>query len=268
MDFLRSLVLRSLGEAGTVEPPRIPYVTVYPDSVPEEETAEPTAVTPPTARFETPLAERSNQAEESEPAPQQQPRLDDGIEPPASVPTATPFPTETDVTTPTVTPLMPRTTAEERTAIVPPPPSVTDPSEPRPETPAERQEVVRTTHETTRIREIQRVQSHTDRIVEREMVRPAAQKDEPTAGVPLERTPAPLIQPRTKPDIAPKLPGRVKPLEKPEPSTPPPAIHVSIGRVTVAVQPPRLPSDRATGVRPLPPAMDLDAYNARVRKPR
>mgnify|MGYP001309701662 CR=1 FL=1 len=271
MDFLRSLILRSLGDVDTVEPPRIPYVSVYPDGVPQDEgSAEPTEVTSPTIAHEAPAPERAARADGTETAPQVRPRFDDDAEPPAIVPTTAPPPVPTDASTPTAPPRTPHPMGEQPPAIIPPPlaPPVTDRVEPRPEAPVQRQEIVRTTHETTRIHEIQNLQRHTDRFIEREVVRPAASKDELTPRVLSKRTPESPIRPRPKPDMTPKLPARIAPPERAEPPAAAPAIHVNIGRVTVAVQAPASPSDRTVRVRPAPPAMDLDAYNARVRKPR
>ena len=268
MDFLRSLVLRSLGEAGAVEPPRIPYVSVHPDGVREDEGAtEPETVTPP-PETRAPAPERSPRVEGPETSRQVGVPHDDSPEPPIIERTIAPPHSAIDATTPRKPPETPHATVEQPTGTVPPPaPPVTEHSEPRPEPPVQRQETVRTTHETTRVHEIQRVQHFKDRIVEREIVRPTTEH-EPAPPVKPEQTLTPQIQPRPKPDMAAEIPARITPPETTEPPAPPPAIHVSIGRVTVAVQAPARPSGAPARVRPAPPTMDLDEYNARVRKPR
>lgn len=275
MDFLNLLVQRNFGHIDAVEPPRIPYVSVIPEYVREDEgaaTEEPQEdISPRASNNEAPKLENvAAPPYDAKDLQQSRAKSDSDATPITIVQTRSPQLELSEPNVPSLLPQTPQISAEARSEVnlASSQSSSVTPEKSQSEAPARLKEVIISRHETTQVSEVQHVQRITERTVEHDVVEPSP---------PQEGPPAPGRREETKPSFIHARPQQ-EPLIKPAAVAPPAApavapsqpqpVHVSIGRVTVAVQAPKPPITRTERTRPASPAMDLDAYNARVRKPR
>jgi hypothetical protein len=272
VNFLESLAGRAREAVAVVEPPRVPFVNVFPDgglAAQRDEGAEGARdaapgvaiLRPPSGGPDLPRAARSAGGEERvvtvapgerratdvplraspvapapEPPAPRAPRVERGVEPRV---------------------VRSEDAAQEPPALAPPPARVEAPRVVREE---------RWIHEVHETRE-RLAERHTERVVERV---PA-----PVDAPPIVAAPAPPRRARPEPPRSPSPaplppgPGRIALPEEPAapkgPAAPPPPVHVSIGRIVVRVQAPAA-APRTEVSRPAPPALSLEAYTAEQRR--
>jgi hypothetical protein len=270
VNLLQSLVARALDTAAVVEPPRVPFVTVFPERAQAGGVAETGTPTTRGAAI-APVAARPLPSPSSAPPPPTRPPVErdalmgrepgpSGQRPLAPVPDA---PAPGRRLQPRESPLErvierwvapPSTPVPAEPPTLPPAPATTEPGEPADRDAAE-------VHHHW-------IERRTERVVER--TPPASRTTPPAPGPVVEPRPAPRILPPPPPPrvtIAPRPPvagPAVAPAAEAAPAVHPPAVHVSIGRIVVRVQTPAEPV-RTETTRPAPPTVTLEAYMAARR---
>lgn len=271
MNFLQSLAGRVRDAVSVVEPPRVPFVNVFPDgglAVQRDDGARepapsltperpPAGASPPRAASPGGRAEPTATA-----APVERPSMDAPRRESPTPPEPPPFEQRTSlierVIEQRVSP--PERPERERPAIAPPPAPAREPAAVREE--RWLHEVHETRHHVTERR--------TERVVEttpapprspRVVAAPVQPPIEPREPAPVQAPPSPAPLPRS-----PRGPAISQEAAAPRPpAASPPPVHVSIGRIVVRVQAPPEPS-RSEVTRPVAPALSLEAYTAAQRR--
>ncbi|WP_342376204.1 hypothetical protein NVS55_33750 [Myxococcus stipitatus] len=269
MNFLFTLAARSLSSLPVAEPPRVPFVSSFPDGpllAPQPDASVPTSVPPS-------RAEARKAALDVAP-----------VRPPPIAPPAPPAPHVPPSVRTVETPRPVNEAPRAEPAPRPPPhplehvverrvssPSIEVQERPAPVMPRPPSVMVGDAPEASPIQE--RIERHhtLERIIER--LREASAAPEARAVAAPARAPAP---PRPPPPV-PFEPARRAPPERAEqaapvappgaalPPAPQPQVQVSIGRLIVRVQtPPRAASSEP--VRPATPGLSLEAYTAARRR--
>ena len=273
MNLLQSLALRTIEMAPAIEPPRVPFVSVFPEEPVEGvDTARP-APEPPRAGVlpEPPARTRPGAAlpveAHSKPGPERAPV--DAVHREASREPRDPGAGLRPIQT--VTPRVSERTIERRVEVSRRSDETRQPaSEPRvPAADAEPPAIVRhEVHETHHHHWVE-----PPPVVHRveHVTTPARAVDEAPARPPR----APVAPPRrVEPAAEPPLrrPGVLAepqdPRRRESPAPAQPVVHVAIGRVTVRVQQPPPAAASTPTTRPVPPALDLDTYTASRRRGR
>ncbi|WP_441287824.1 hypothetical protein ACSRUE_37860 [Sorangium sp. KYC3313] len=274
MNFLESLAGRARETVAVVEPPRVPFVNVFPDGglgVQNDEgvrrAAPGIAIERPPSEPTLPRAARSAGREEQAvaAAPAEPRSMDVRLRGSPAAPAPVPAPSE---------PRAPRVErvieqhvvraehdGRERAGIAPLLPA--------------REEEPRIVREERWLREVHETEQHvTERRTERVVERATAPVKVPpimAAPAPPPRGARPELAPSPRPAPVPLPPGPSRRALQEEaaaptgPAAPPPPVHVSIGRIVVRVQAPPVAS-RTEVTRPAPPALGLEAYTAGQRR--
>lgn len=268
MNFLESLTARARETVAIVEPPRIPFVNLFPEGA-TGPGAEPTGPAVPLVRSRgdapaptVPAAADHHAAISTERTAQRAPEPT-----PATAPRRAPAPTAIGPRPPAIERVIERPVlaAEPADRPLAAPPTATGPRPPPPITTME-ERWLREVRET----QIERSERHTERVIE-----PAPPTPAPPPAVTVVTSAAAAIEPRRPLVVAPTVaPPSVPAALRPSPAETPPALPaapgaapvvVSIGRIVVQVQAPPVAA-RGERTRPAAPTLDLDAYNAARRR--
>lgn len=270
MNFLESLVLRTLDAAPTVEPPRVPYISVFPveeasPSIPDAGVADNSGAPrqrPAIGRTRPPADARpvdEAPAVQHAAVPAQPPRVapraavrsktaeDDGEKSDARVERII---GERDVVRREIVE-SPRSDGSSGDAVSVPPAAV----------PPEVREVHHAHHHYWIERSVERIVREVEGVVVTPTFEPPAAPRPDARRDRVERSESRRPEPPAR-EFTPVL---AAPRETPPvPAEPSPVVHVTIGRVTVRLQQPAAAA-RTDTTRPAPPALGLDEYTAARR---
>jgi hypothetical protein len=268
MNFLRALAERTLQAIEVAEAPRVPFVTTFPEQALDQEAPLPSSA-PVQARATPSHAPRAHNAAMSAPLEASQESAFARVErtevertierspaplaplPAAHVQGEAPTSVRVERVVERWLPASSQPATAPEPHVLVPHAETRQPVQPPPAPPRERVEVH---HTSERISE-----QVVERIVEAPRSEPVHTR---AARAPVEEA---MVRPRMLlPAPAPASPVP-EPVSERAPAAPP-QINVSIGRIVVRLGPPPAPA-RAEPARLAPPALTLDAYNARKRGP-
>lgn len=265
MNLLQSLAMRTLDTPPAIEPPRVPYVSLFPLEPILTPDADGAFTSPAAPAAPMPRPPFRSAATTREPPP---PRERAAAQVPAGSPELrVPEQPADETIAQHPVPASVQTIVEQHVPIVgeiPPSPSTIPP---RPMPQPEPGPAAAVTHEISHTQHHHWVEHRVESLVREvepaplPVATPAAIEPRPVArGTP----PVPrLADVPARPTVAaPGVPAEAP--AAPPPPSPAPVVNVTIGRVTVKLQPPA-PAARSETTRPAAPSLGLDAYTAARR---